>query len=630
MQPLHEPLNRSSAEIRLLTLLPGDNSAPLSCELRKCSLRAAICLRYDALSYAWGDKTNKRAIIVNGRIVLITTSLEAALRHLRYPFRRRTLWADAICINQNDALEKNHQVPMMGQIYFKASLVISWLGESTSDAKTAFNFVYGLGPHKFGLPSLPRSKGFPRFMHRFGDLETARLEEVSLGITDILCRPYWSRMWTYQEAFLAQPEATLRCGNLAMRHSDIIRATEFVSARVSWEYALYLRQSAVNKASQNSTTLLLRKTPNILTNKLAASSLRHQAPFLSEFLIGTSTRTCQDPRDRLYALYGLLPDLQAEYPPDYRKEPKRITLEALTYAAKAGRGRQEGLLLLLEAHFLYKDHLTDAVYPSWLPNLADAIHDADLWTTPNRYHSFAQLNPRYQPYNGIDTQSIHEGMLRINGKSLGSCTAVIILPRDDFRLIRRLCQLLGDPSEFALPGDSKEAHPLRSRVAKALSSHDYVGAWPCETIEKVFAKLNAKLSLATMPIGVPVPGRSSLLSAHHLLGWFLTGGDAAKFALQFLDMPSVVRNLRGRAIFTLSSGTFAVGPGIVQVGDEVIATCAMTPYVVRRARKMRGREELYKLVGVAYVDGVMDIEGDDSFAQGVIGEEGEESWFRLV
>lgn len=26
------------------------------------------------------------------------------------------LWADAICINQNDAQERNHQVPLMGSI----------------------------------------------------------------------------------------------------------------------------------------------------------------------------------------------------------------------------------------------------------------------------------------------------------------------------------------------------------------------------------------------------------------------------------------------------------------------------------------------------------------------------------
>ncbi|KAK5652419.1 hypothetical protein OQA88_10461 [Cercophora sp. LCS_1] len=520
----------------------------------------------------------------------------------------------------------------MGRIYRKASLVVSWLGESNSDTEAVLAFVYGLGPDKFGLPKLAPNKPFPRFMHRFGNLETAKLEKVSFGITDILCRPYWSRMWTFQEAFLAQSEPMLLCGHLSIRHQDIWRASEFVSARLSWEYAFYRRQLTISKPDPNNTTaLLLRKVPNILVDKLSSSALRFQAPFLSEFLVTTSTRKCQDPRDRVYALYGLLPDLQAQYPPDYTKEPKRITLDALIYAATSGRGRQEGLLLLLEAHFLYENRLTDTKYPSWLPNLADAINEADSWTTPDRYHSFAQLNPSYQPSDGIDTRMIREGLVRIKGRSFGSCTTVITLPQDDVKLIRQLCQLLlDDPSELGLPADSDEAQPLRSRVVKALSSHDFVGAWPCENIEEVFAELSAVLSLATMPTKVPLPVRSSLLSAPSLLGWLPPGRGAAQYALQLFGVPSVVRKLQGKAVLKLSSGAFAVGPGLVEVGDEVIATCAMTPYVVRHTGRRRGEDELYQLVGMAYVDGVMDIDGDDRFSKGVLTKQQEERWLGLV
>jgi len=82
MLPLHEPLDPSSTEIRLLTLQPGEAAGPLCCELRKFSLK--LRPQYDALSYTWDDTINKKVSIVNGRTVLVTTNLEAALRRLRY------------------------------------------------------------------------------------------------------------------------------------------------------------------------------------------------------------------------------------------------------------------------------------------------------------------------------------------------------------------------------------------------------------------------------------------------------------------------------------------------------------------------------------------------------------------
>jgi hypothetical protein len=38
------------------------------------------------------------------------------------------LWVDALCINQEDTTERNHQVMQMGAIYEKAKRVVVWLG----------------------------------------------------------------------------------------------------------------------------------------------------------------------------------------------------------------------------------------------------------------------------------------------------------------------------------------------------------------------------------------------------------------------------------------------------------------------------------------------------------------------
>lgn len=85
------------------------------------------------MSYAWGAPNPKCHILINGPNVLgVTRNCYDALLHLRHRFRRRTLWVDAICIDQHEnddsTRERNHQVIFMSDIYAKAEKVIVWLG----------------------------------------------------------------------------------------------------------------------------------------------------------------------------------------------------------------------------------------------------------------------------------------------------------------------------------------------------------------------------------------------------------------------------------------------------------------------------------------------------------------------
>jgi Heterokaryon incompatibility protein (HET) len=84
---------------------------------------------YDALSYVWGSPTGNQPIFCEGKEILVTSNCESALRHLRHKRKTVVLWIDTICIDQQNADEKALQIPLMGEIYRRATEVTIWLGE---------------------------------------------------------------------------------------------------------------------------------------------------------------------------------------------------------------------------------------------------------------------------------------------------------------------------------------------------------------------------------------------------------------------------------------------------------------------------------------------------------------------
>jgi hypothetical protein len=51
------------------------------------------------------------------------------------------LWVDALCINQANLGEKNHQVALMAQIYSRADKVLVYLGESDCESDAAMECI---------------------------------------------------------------------------------------------------------------------------------------------------------------------------------------------------------------------------------------------------------------------------------------------------------------------------------------------------------------------------------------------------------------------------------------------------------------------------------------------------------
>jgi hypothetical protein len=136
-QDRYSPLSPGPDSIRLLRLMPDkDETAPIRCKLFNYSLQESgkETHLYEALSYVWGDPKETLPISIDKHDLPVTVNLHAALSRLRDRFIERIMWVDALCINQENPKEREHQVQSMPKIYGQANRVIVWLGEAANDS----------------------------------------------------------------------------------------------------------------------------------------------------------------------------------------------------------------------------------------------------------------------------------------------------------------------------------------------------------------------------------------------------------------------------------------------------------------------------------------------------------------
>lgn len=123
--------------VRLVTLAPSPvRDSPLVCIVSYTQLPSST--EYTALSYFWGDPAPTHSLVIlpspsssqhEGQTLAITSNLDAALRHIRDRKLARSLWIDAVSINQEDYVEKSQQIPLMWRVYSDADEVLAWVGE---------------------------------------------------------------------------------------------------------------------------------------------------------------------------------------------------------------------------------------------------------------------------------------------------------------------------------------------------------------------------------------------------------------------------------------------------------------------------------------------------------------------
>ena len=292
----YKPLKHNlGEEIRPIVLYAGEPLDNLVCDIIVVSL--ADRPAYEAVSYTWantkGDASLTSVISCRGKGIAITKNCEAALQRLRLQNRSRRLWIDAICINQNDTSEKNHQVRLMSRIYTNAWQVLAYLGVKPDQV----------------------TNGLQRIISYLKDENSAVSGASSTKeyLQGLLGAAYFDRIWILQEIGLSQ-SVTL-----------IIRAYE-----VRWTGAVISKTLDLCFAFGVQPPSVLRWKP--------ASRPEEEKDILA-VLSKSRNFSATNPRDKVYALLGLThPEFSIQFPIDYSLSPSEVFTKLAVHCIE-GMGR---------------------------------------------------------------------------------------------------------------------------------------------------------------------------------------------------------------------------------------------------------------------------------------------------
>jgi len=285
-------------EVRILSIMNGCQSVEIECTLEHIHLVGGS--NYKALSYTWGNPSDTSYIKLNNQPFLVTASLAIALQHLRKETEVVELWVDAICINQQDTDEKSVQVRRMKEIYEKAKEIIVWLGPESDDSRYAMNAINSIDRRWAKRTSQP-------VMERF--LAAPKLDKRALwAINQLLCRPWWRRVWIIQEA-TCDSATYIKCGNDQIEFIAVVATVNFITQ--------HTLERALRKDFNSPDITPFHRVIALDKLKLNRSRSEYCMNFLS---LLEDSRMCDasDPRDKVFALSGLATDAQREAGnPDY-------------------------------------------------------------------------------------------------------------------------------------------------------------------------------------------------------------------------------------------------------------------------------------------------------------------------
>jgi hypothetical protein len=386
----YQPLKPERNEIRVLQVARGKRSDEVRCRLVHVSLDSNY--DYNALSYTWGRMTKPSYIIVDNRSFPVTENLFTAISWLRSPIEELTIWIDAVCINQQDDVERNEQVSKMRSIYERASHVFMWLQEPSDDSHLAFVLIRDVASH------LRAGRDIADFVKQWHETP-GRLKQFQ-ALNSLLQRDYWYRVWVIQEVKSAS-YATVHCGPDTADLQDLSLVQEAFLNSQGTLASITLKDPSLKGFR---TTIQLRGPYGL---KVLAGQISPELPTLFEAVVCHRHKKSTLPEDRIYSLVGVT-SARSNFKIDYKRETRQIYID-------------------MAAHTITTDHKLDIIcsmqkgndtfnLPSWVPSWFNDKPNALLFVESHQLHRYKAA--------GLTAPEAHvhidENILVVKGFRLGT------------------------------------------------------------------------------------------------------------------------------------------------------------------------------------------------------------------
>jgi hypothetical protein len=408
---------------------------------------------YEALSYCWKDTRICTGIFFNHNgcetIYRLTEDLATFLYSIIKTDDLKTpeyLWIDQICINQENINERNSQVACMADIYRRASRVIVWLGQQSDESCV-----------QQGVAAVQSASKADADSNTYQGV-AALVQTVQSA--SILLRPWFTRLWVFQEVVLAGSILVL-IGERSFAWKDIIDFSELVI--MDWVDAS--RTFLWGKCNAD-----MVRAVDTARKEMASSGCLNIIHWLPQLAV---TQNCRDPRDYVYGLLGCVGNTLPPYIVDYQQSSTDVFRDANRFFIERYKSLQIIVYIEKEDEYL-RSHINT---PSWSPYWGKTREIGLLdWKIESNFSASGSC--AYTP-----SMVKHANKLEVRGKIMGTVCAITDC---DLQLLvkmtwatttpRDLCDKVwpdvshryradnGAETPISDTFDDNDSHPLRSNT----------------------------------------------------------------------------------------------------------------------------------------------------------------------
>ena len=536
-------------------------------------------MKYDAISYAWGNPSITAQIVVNDREWPVTTNLDSGLRYLRGANEEKVFWIDAICINQTDLSERGIQVALMKEIYSKAQCVRVWLGEAADASDRACDI----------LEILLRTPSDDPGVQELG----RALQPVDImALVKFFDRSWWQRVWVIQEFGLAS-DSTIHCGTKTLlmgRGYDGLWLKTFraINATIKlhgWEAVDYNDEFIAFERARLSPLRAFENVQALVNMKKAKASGAIKPQYIAHLLALVGQFQASDSRDMIYGLLGLMPRSE-DLSPDYRRTVGQVYSDATIYATQ-----RMGDLAMFTLAELWRSKNSDL--PSWTPDWR--LSDAET-VAAYRYSRVTEVS-LLSDFDACDSfalslERVDDETLKVEGYFFDSV-------KDESSHRPR-------PPDAAAEDDSDETLQVLREACNVDSRRKRSSRYPSGGRRE-----DAYVQCLAYARDLKVYGA---LWTHFGLEerrdqkwwrrWIRIHEDHSPSSMNKSD-GQIRFGGEERAVVNTTRGYIGIGPTEVQPGDQIyILLGATIPHVLRPVASSK-RPNTFALVGGCYVQGVM-------------------------